>query len=145
MSNDKGRGEKLVEDVETLVDEASKVVRVAVIRGSEAAETVGENLRDTIKQTLKGVRAARDSVVMVRVNKDSLGRMDELVEAGLVGSRSEAAAFLIAEGIKTRQGLFDKIASKIDGIREAKEELRRLLDEDDAPPTQGPSPAPTEE
>ena len=136
----KRRGEKLVEDVETLVDEASKVVRVAVIRGSEAAESVGENLRDTIKQTLKGVRAARDSVVMVRVNKDSLGRLDELVEAGLVGSRSEAAAFLIAEGIKTRQGLFDKIASKIDGIREAREELRKLLDEEEGETPSGPNP-----
>lgn len=127
----KRRGEKLAEDVETLVDEVNKVVRVAVIRGSEAAESVGENVRDTIKQTLKGVRAARDSVVMIRVNKESLGRMDELVEAGLVGSRSEAAAFLIAEGIKTRQGLFDKIASKIDEIREAKEKLRKLLDDED--------------
>jgi ElaB/YqjD/DUF883 family membrane-anchored ribosome-binding protein len=128
-----GRKERLVEDVETLVDEVNKVVRVAVIRGSEAAESVGENLRDTIKQTMKGVRAARDSVVMVRVDKDSLARMEELMEADIVGSRSEAAAFLIGEGIKARQGLFDKISSKIDEIREAKEELRKLLDEEDTP------------
>ncbi|MCH8205482.1 MAG: hypothetical protein IH956_00570 [Chloroflexi bacterium] len=130
----KNRREKMVEDVETLVDEVNKAVRVVVVRGSEAAESVGENVRDTIKQTLKGVRAARDSVVMVRVNKESLEKMDELVEAGIVNSRSEAAAFLIAEGIKARQGLFDKISSKIDEIREAKEELRKLLDEEDPPP-----------
>ena len=137
----KRRGEKLAEDVETLVDEVNKVVRVAVIRGSEAAESVGENVRDTIKQTLKGVRAARDSVVMIRVNKESLDRMDELVEAGLVSSRSEAAAFLIAEGIKTRQGLFDKIASKIDEIREAKEKLRKLLDDEDVGVSAEPPPS----
>ena len=137
----KRRGEKLAEDVETLVDEVNKVVRVAVIRGSEAAESVGANVRDTIKQTLKGVRAARDSVVMIRVNKESLDRMDELVEAGLVSSRSEAAAFLIAEGIKTRQGLFDKIASKIDEIREAKEKLRKLLDDEDVGVSAEPPPS----
>ena len=132
--DDKNRREKLVDDVETLVDEVNKVVRVAVVRGSEAAGAVGDNLRDTIRQTMKGVRAARDSVVMVRVNKESLERMDELVEAGVVNSRSEAAAFLIAEGITARQGLFDKISSKIDEIRKAKEELRKLLDEDETPP-----------
>ena len=129
----RGRKERLVEDVETLVDEVNKAMRVAVIRGSEAAESVGENLRDTIKQTVKGVRAARDSVVMVRVDKDSLARMEDLIEADIVGSRSEAAAFLIGEGIKVRQGLFDKISSKIDEIREAKEALRKLLDEEDTP------------
>lgn len=132
--DDKNRREKLADDVETLVDEVNKAVRVAVVRGSEAAGVVGDNLRDTIRQTMKGVRAARDSVVMVRVNKESLDRMDELVEAGVVNSRSEAAAFLIAEGITARQGLFDKISSKIDEIRKAKEELRKLLDEDETPP-----------
>ena len=131
--DNKNRREKLVEDVETLVDEVNKAVRVAVVRGSETAESVGENLRGTIKETLKCVRAARDSVVMVRVNKESLGRMEELVEAGIVSSRSEAAAFLIGEGIKARQGLFDKISSKIDEIRDVKEELRKLLDEEESP------------
>ena len=131
--DDKNRREKLADDVESLVDEVNNAVRVAVVRGSEAAGVVGDNLKDTIKQTMKGVRAARDSVVMVRVNKESLERMDELVEAGVVNSRSEAAAFLIAEGITARQGLFDKISSKIDEIRKAKEELRKLLDEDESP------------
>ncbi len=53
----------------------------------------------------------------VRVNKESVAKLDELVEGGLVGSRSEAAAFLIAEGIKARHGLFERIAEKISEIR----------------------------
>ena len=133
------RGRKIVEDIETVVDEVNKGVRVMVCRGSEAAETVGESIRDTIKDTLQGLRSNRDNVVMVRTNKESLDRLDELVEGGIANSRSEAAAFLIAEGIKSRRGLFDKISEKIEEIRKTKEELRLLIEEED-----GGQPAPAE-
>jgi Arc/MetJ-type ribon-helix-helix transcriptional regulator len=125
----KDRSKKLIEDVETLVDDVGEAVRVAVISGSGAALSVGESL----KETIQNVRAARDSVVMVRVNKESLEKLDELVEAGIVNSRSEAAAFLIVEGTKARQGLFDRISSKIEEIRNAKQELKKLLEEDEDP------------
>ncbi len=125
----KDRRKKLIEDVETLVDDVGEAVRVAVISGSGAALSVGESL----KETIQNVRATRDSVVMVRVNKESLEKLDELVEAGIVNSRSEAAAFLIVEGTKARQGLFDRISSKIEEIRNAKQELKKLLEEDEDP------------
>ena len=124
---------RLADDIETLINSVNRTVRVAVLSGSEAAESMGRSLKDRIQVILEGVRGSgRDSVVMVRVNADSRERMDELIEADLVGSRSEAAAFLIAEGIKARQELFDRISSKIDDIRRAKAELQRLLDEQDA-------------
>ena len=126
-----------MEDIETVVGEVNKGVRIMVCRGSEAAETVGESIRETIKDTLEGVRSSRDNVVMVRTNKESLDRLDELVEGGIANSRSEAAAFLIAEGIKARKGLFDKISEKIEEIRKTKDELRLLIEEED-----GGQPAP---
>ncbi len=131
------RGRKIVEDIETVVDEVNKGVRIIVARGSEAADTVGGSIRETIKDTLEGVRSSRDNVVMVRTNKESLDRLDELVEGGIANSRSEAAAFLIAEGIKARKGLFDKISEKIEEIRKTKDELRLLIEEED-----GGQPAP---
>ena len=132
MSDERrGRRRRLVDDLENVVDEVNKVVKVAVVRGSEAAEAVGENLRDSIKDTIEGVRSARDSVVMVRVNRASLERLDELAESGIANSRSGAAAFLIAEGIKARKDLFDKMAEKIEEIRKAKQELRDMLDQDE--------------
>jgi metal-responsive CopG/Arc/MetJ family transcriptional regulator len=69
---------------------------------------------------------------MVRLNKESLIRIDELVEAQLVKSRSEGAAFLIGEGIQRRRGLFDRIAQKVENIRKAKEELHNLLAQDES-------------
>ena len=124
-TKDKERG--IVEDIENLVQDVNRTVRKAVSHGSEAAESVGETLKDTLQETIKGARSARDSVVMIRVDKESLARVDELVDAGLANSRSEAAAFLIGEGIKSRKALFDKIAEGIEQIRTAKDELRRLL------------------
>ena len=125
---DKQRG--IVEDIENLVEDVNRAVRKAVSHGSDAAESVGETLKDTLQETIKGARSARDSVMMIRVDKETLARVDELVDSGLSNSRSEAAAFLIGEGIKSRQVLFDKISEGIDQIRTTKEELRRLLEDE---------------
>ena len=122
--SDEERGKKrFKEGIEIIVDEAKAVAKDAIRRSG--AESLGENL----KETLEGALAARESVVMVRLNKESLARLDDLVEAGVVGSRSESAAFLIGEGIKARVGLFDRISAKIEQIRKTKQELRDLLDE----------------
>ncbi|MYE54267.1 MAG: hypothetical protein F4X34_03610 [Chloroflexi bacterium] len=94
--NERDERRRMSENVDEIVDEVNKTVRVAIVKGVDAAESIGENIRDTIQ----GMRGSRDNVVMVRVDKASLDRLDELVEAGIMGSRSEAAAFLIAEGIK---------------------------------------------
>ena len=126
----KRTSKRLINEVEHLVEDVNKVVRVAVARGSEAADAVGENIRDSIKETIQGVRGSRENVVMVRVSKEAIESLDTLVDAGIVGSRSQAAAFLIDEGVKARQALFEKIADKVDQIRKTKEELRELLDED---------------
>jgi len=107
-----------VENLERLVDEA-------VVAADGAIGIAAESIKDSMGK----VRAARDSVVMVRLNKDSLAKIDELVEAGVAASRSEAAAFLIAAGIEARRPLFDKIAEKVEEIRQKKEELRRILED----------------
>ena len=126
--SDQDERRRLSDNVDEIVDEVNKTVRVAIVKGVDAAETIGDSIRDTIQ----GMRGSRDNVVMVRVDKASLDRLDELVEAGIMSSRSEAAAFLIAEGIKARQPLFDRIGEKIQEIRRAKDELRQMVDEDGA-------------
>ena len=127
QDNNREEKRKLSENVDEIVDEVNKTVRTAIVKGVDAAENIGENIRDTIQ----GMKGSRENVVMVRVDRASLERLDDLVEAGIMGSRSEAAAYLIAEGIRARQGLFDRIGEKIGEIRRAKEELRRLVDEGD--------------
>lgn len=122
QDNEKGRRERAME-----------VGREAVSLVTETAEAAAGNVIETIgniRSKAAGDRQTRDNVVMVRVDKESLNRLDELVEAEVVGSRSEAAAYLITAGIAARQSLFDTIAAKVDEIRKAKEELRKLLDKE---------------
>ena len=123
---------RLSEGIEIIVDEAKAAASEALRRSGV------ESLGATLKQTVQGALSARENVVMVRLNNESVSRLDELVDAGLVNSRSEAAAFLIAEGIKSRSEIFDRIAVKIDEIRKARAELRDLLDEPPGEETAGP-------
>ena len=121
VENDSSRHERVIRNV-------SQTVTDAVVRGTDEAAALAENIKETIKSKTTNERATRDNVVMVRVDADSLSKMDELVEAELAGSRSEAAAYLISEGIKSREPLFDTISAKVAEIRKAKEELRELLE-----------------
>jgi hypothetical protein len=50
-----------------------------------------------------------------------------LVESGLFRSRSESAAFLIEEGLKTQDPLFAKISIKFEKIGKLKTELKDLV------------------
>ena len=131
MNEDKEpRKKRLSEGIEIIIDEAKSAASQAL----SGAETIGESL----KETLQGALSARHNVVMVRLNKESLVKLDDLVESGIVSSRSEAAAFLIGEGAKARSGLYDRISEKTAQIRKAKAELRDLLgggdvDEEAAP------------
>ena len=109
------------------LDDVDRAVRDSIGKGRDAATSIGGSIRDSINS----VRATRDSVVMVRLSKDSLANLDELVDAGVTASRSEAAAFLIGEGITARADLFDKISEQTRIIREAREKLRLLLEEDE--------------
>ena len=108
------------------LEDVDKAVRDALGKSRDVASSVGESIRETIK----AVRTTRDSVVVVRVSKDSLEQLDELVDSGLTKSRSEAAALMIAEGIKARADLFDKIAEQTQVIRAAREQLKKLLEDE---------------
>ena len=108
------------------LDDVDKAVRDAFDKSKGIAASVGESIRDTIKS----VKSTRDNVVMLRIDSESLEKIDELVDSGVTSSRSAAAAFLVEEGIKARSDLFDKIAEETDVIRQAKERIRRLLEEE---------------
>jgi Arc/MetJ-type ribon-helix-helix transcriptional regulator len=68
---------------------------------------------------LMGAEGRRGTVVMMRLADEPLARIDRLVEGGLFGSRSEAAAFLVGAGIESQSDLFQ-------GIERHAAELQRL-------------------
>src|SRR5688572_336979 len=104
-------GEIIIE--EKLVDpqgkpiEATKSEPRATETRSSGLEGIASQVRElaqkipeSIGKAIESALSAREHVVMVRVNDESLTRLDHLVEAGIFKSRSESAAFLISEGIK---------------------------------------------
>jgi len=72
-----------------------------------------------------GGERTRSNVVMVRLADDALGRVDQLVDAGLFGSRSEAAAFLVGAGIRSQKALLDRIGAQTAEIARMRKSLRQ--------------------
>ena len=127
-----GDRSRMAEGIDIIIDEAKTATKRAYKKSG------AEDLSGSIKDTLRGALSPRDNVVMVRLNDESLSKLDELVEAGIVNSRSEAAAFLISEGAAARSQLFERIAVKTEMIRKVKEELRSLVNEEPAETPRAP-------
>ena len=94
------------------------------------SENTGKSLKDTIDSLGKALGIAlenRANVVMVRVNDQSLEKLDMLIEAEITKSRSESAAFLIKEGSQANQELFREIKEITDKIEGLRAELREKV------------------
>jgi len=92
----------------------------------KAMEELGTEIAVTANQLLEDAKVAkRQLVVSVRLDDESVKRVQQLVETGICQSRSEAVAFLAREGIRARQEMFQHIEEKIDEIRRIREELKK--------------------
>lgn len=112
----RGKEAKLREDLKEGMETASKTINDAFKQVESLGKALGHALQD------------RANVVMVRVNNDSLRYLDMLVEADITNSRSESAAFLINEGIKANESLFNKIRDITDQIAALKSQLRQVVE-----------------
>lgn len=104
-------------------DELASSVKEVAQKTGEAFNKATESIGKAIDSAL----AARDHVVMVRVNDDSLKSLDALVQTGIFKSRSEAAAFLISEGVKSQAALFERISERIKEIERLRAELKGIV------------------
>jgi hypothetical protein len=100
----------------------SKKINGAFVGFRRMSESDLPNIAERILNKAEG----RGNVVMARLSDDALGRINQLVDATVFNSRSEAAAFLIAAGIESQKELFDRLSSHTDEIRKLKEQLRQV-------------------
>jgi len=82
---------------------------------------------ESIKKAIDKALEARNTVLTIRIKDESNKKLSMLVEAGLFKSRSESAAFLIEQGIKSQEPLFAKISNKLEKIDKIKEELKNIV------------------
>ena len=107
----------------SFTDDIASQARVVAQKTGEVLNKATESISKAIESAL----SARDHVVMVRVNDDSLRRLDALVQSGIFKSRSEAAAFLISEGVKAQEPLFSRIDERIKEIERLRSELKDII------------------
>jgi Arc/MetJ-type ribon-helix-helix transcriptional regulator len=115
-------GEAVVSLESREADPSSKLDQIA-----SSVKEAAQKTTEAISKAIESALSARYHVVMVRVNEESLKKLDELVQAGIFRSRSESAAFLIAEGIKAQGALFERISQKIEQIERLRSELRSMI------------------
>jgi len=124
--------------------EDKKKTKEAVYEFINSAKQMATEVSSEIAQTAERLfeeakSAKRQIVVSVRLDDESARRVDQLVEAGICSSRSEAVAMLTKSGIQSREALFAKIEAKIREIQRIKDEIRQTASEVGSPA--GPPPA----
>lgn len=85
-----------------------------------------ENIVSGATDAVTGALEARAHSASVRLDDDSMQRIDQLVEAEMVADRAAGIAFLVQEGIKARTDLFEQINDSFAKIRQVKDHLRSL-------------------
>ena len=85
-------------------------------------------LRTRVEQSLRRFFSGpRDNVLSIRVDNSDVAAIDALVEAGVLKTRSEAAAWLIKSGIEANRSLFEQVQSKTAEIRRLRREAQELI------------------
>jgi hypothetical protein len=110
-------------------DEHSSVsssMRDMAARIPEQLSAIGRDISRTIE---RAISAKDDYMIAVKVSQDAQRKLGQLVQAGVFGTRAEAAAFLIDEGIKTQGPLFERVEQKLAEIERLRAELRGLVEE----------------
>lgn len=95
--------------------------------------------RGAVRDLLQGggeAKMPKDSVITCRITREDLDAIDALVEAGIRGTRSDAASWLIHAGIAGNQELIDRVYGTVAEIRRLRE-VARTLARDDVPSRAG--------
>ena len=116
--DDSGSGEEHSRTASSVRDIASRI--------PESLSAIGRDISRTIE---KAMSAKDDYVVAVKISPQAQDKLEQLVQAGVFYLVSEAAGFLIDEGIKTQAPLFDRVKTKLAEIERLRAELRGLIAE----------------
>ena len=101
-------------------------VRDLASRIPESLTAIGRDISRTIE---RAISAKDEYVAAVKISPAAQEKLEQLVQAGVFSNRSEAAGFLIDEGIKTQTALFERVEQKLAEIERLKAELRGLINE----------------
>lgn len=113
---------------------AGNSVRDMAARIPEQLSAIGRDISRTIE---RAISAKDDYMLAVKVSSDASHKLGQLVQAGVFGTRAEAASFLIDQGIKTQTILFESVEQKLAEIERLRAELRGMVGERKSEETDG--------
>lgn len=105
--------------------------RLAVSIGAELEETIKEVLEEVGKEVRRALESATTVVSSIRLKEDDAKVIDELVEAGIFKSRSEAVAYFTHKGIEASKEWLEKVREQIKKIRELREEIKKEFEKEE--------------
>ena len=120
------RGEPETENEENERGNVGSSVREMAARIPEQLSAIGRDISRTIE---RAIAAKDDYMLAVKVSHDAQVKLGQLVQAGVFGTRAEAAAFLVDEGIKSQTALFERVETKLAEIERLRAELRGIVNE----------------
>jgi len=89
---------------------------------------VGEAIKEAFEEARRVTETVSTVVSSIRLREEDARVIDELVEAGIFRSRSEAVAFFVRRGIEASKEWLEKVKENIRKIRELQEDVRRELE-----------------
>jgi Arc/MetJ-type ribon-helix-helix transcriptional regulator len=117
-------------DSEPKTEEKKRIPKDTLEDIGHQVEKFASRTADSIKKVLERTLSSRNTVLTIRVDDESNIKLNMLVESGIFRSRSESAAFLINEGIKSQESLLSRISAKLEKIDKIKMELSSIISEE---------------
>ena len=91
-----------------------------------SAREFATKIPEKIGRAIEKAVSAGEHAILVKVDDETLRRIEMLVRADVCKTRPEAVVFLAKEGIKAQQELFQRIEAKEAEIERLKSELRNI-------------------
>ena len=123
--------------METQGPKDKKYYQAKISEFGDQIENFAVKTAESIRTAIDKAMESRNTVLTIRVNDESNRKLTMLVETGLFRSRSESAAFLIEQGIRSQDALFKKITNKLETIEKLREELKAIISEEVEPGKKG--------
>ncbi|MCC6003752.1 MAG: hypothetical protein LM590_05360 [Thermofilum sp.] len=101
---------------------------------SKSLENIGVIIEQAINSVTRSVEEAlktigkTPNIVSARINRRDLEVVDQLVQAGIFKTRSEAVAFFVAKGIEASKEWVQRALDQAKKIKELQESLRREVE-----------------
>lgn len=112
----------------------SEEEKVEVVETPEAAAAAWDSVMKETTKVFESLGKAigatvqnASNLMLIEINQDTREQLDVLVQSGVAENRQEAIKLLIAEGLKSRDVIFERIRQTNEQIAALRQQIRTLV------------------